>query len=70
MVDVPPLLDASAPESADCSHHWRIERPSGETSKGVCQICGASRDFLNYVYQPPSSRTRHGQTHVPPVASG
>jgi len=61
-------MGESAEDGDDCSHHWLIERPAGETSRGTCQLCGASRDFLNYVYQPPSTRTRHGQTHVPPVA--
>ena len=70
MVDGQPALEATASEDATCSHHWRIEKPAGETSKGTCQICGASRDFLNYVYQPPSTRTRHGQAQAPPVARG
>ena len=27
-------------------HHWLVERPSGETSKGEC-ACGATSDFFN-----------------------
>lgn len=30
-----------------CAHRWRIESPNGETSHGVCRICGAERDFPN-----------------------
>lgn len=33
---------------SDCAHHWRIETPSGEVSKGVCKHCGATRSFANY----------------------
>lgn len=31
-----------------CSHHWQIETPAGETSLGVCKLCGATRSFANY----------------------
>lgn len=30
-----------------CVHHWRIERPQGEFSEGVCLSCGATREFRN-----------------------
>jgi len=30
-----------------CKHHWIIERPSGEFSKGVCKKCGAVKMFGN-----------------------
>jgi hypothetical protein len=42
----------------DCTHHWRIGTPSGETSTGVCKICGASRQFQNYSYRPSMTRSR------------
>ena len=42
----------------DCTHHWRIATPSGETSTGVCLICGASRQFQNYAYRPSMTRSR------------
>ncbi|MEX0800742.1 MAG: hypothetical protein WD379_05960 [Dehalococcoidia bacterium] len=41
-----------------CKHHWRIARPSGGTSTGVCRLCGASREFLNYAHYSAVSRTR------------
>jgi hypothetical protein len=41
-----------------CTHHWRIGTPSGETSTGVCQLCGASRQFQNYAYRPSMTRSR------------
>ena len=55
-------LSASEGTDTPCAHHWRIERPAGETSKGVCQLCGASRDFLNYGYKPVMSRPRRVPT--------
>ncbi len=33
-----------------CCHHWVIEPPNGEKSGAVCKLCGATRDFLNYVW--------------------
>lgn len=33
----------------DHVHHWRIEEPNGETSLGVCKICGATRAFKNWL---------------------
>jgi len=35
-----------------CIHRWRIESPNGPTSTGVCQRCGATREFVNYVDTP------------------
>ena len=50
----------SKTQQEDCTHHWRIATPSGETSTGVCQICGASREFQNYAYRPTMSRAPRG----------
>ncbi len=30
-----------------CVHRWVIESPEGETSHGVCRICGAEKEFPN-----------------------
>lgn len=30
-----------------CRHHWVIESPQGATSRGVCRLCGAEREFPN-----------------------
>lgn len=30
-----------------CTHRWRIEPPAGPTSRGVCRLCGAEREFRN-----------------------
>jgi hypothetical protein len=43
----------SAPEAQPqeanptCAHHWVIATPNGETSQGVCKICGLERQFPN-----------------------
>ena len=41
-----------------CRHHWRIETPHGETSEAVCELCPATRTFVNYRFPdytiPPS----------------
>jgi hypothetical protein len=49
---------ARAEQTDDCTHHWRIASPSGETSTGVCQICGASREFQNYAQRSSMSLLR------------
>ncbi len=43
------LLDGEVREEAVCRHHWKIERPSGPVSKGVCRNCGEVRNFHNYI---------------------
>lgn len=60
--------DSSGPvqRQASCTHHWQIARPSGETSTGVCRLCGASREFHNYGYRtfsgPPRKPNRDNRT--------
>ena len=39
---------ATVSPANDCTHHWQIETPAGETSEGVCKLCGARRLFANY----------------------
>ena len=39
---------SALPEKA-CVHYWDIETPHGPTSHGVCTLCGAERDFLNWI---------------------
>ena len=39
---------ASAPES-DHFHRWRIEEPNGPVSLGVCKVCGANKEFKNWL---------------------
>jgi hypothetical protein len=53
-------LNADAPAAAvtsECAHHWRIETPAGEVSKGVCKHCGATRSFANYSERKTMTRT-------------
>ena len=39
----------SAPvPSPNHAHHWRIATPEGAISRGVCQVCGAEREFRNW----------------------
>ena len=30
-----------------CRHYWIIESPNGPTSRGVCKLCGAEKEFQN-----------------------
>ena len=32
-----------------CRHYWIIESPNGPTSRGVCKLCGAEKEFQNFL---------------------
>ncbi|MFC1935594.1 hypothetical protein ACFLX9_02385 [Chloroflexota bacterium] len=55
---------------SQCRHHWLIDGPAGPASKGVCRLCGAQRQFSNYLErtlwerEPALSEPVH-----PPLAS-
>ena len=34
---------------ATCRHHWVIQPADGPVSNGLCQVCGETREFKNYV---------------------
>jgi len=34
---------------SSCKHYWVIDRATGSSSRGMCQICGAYRQFQNYL---------------------
>ena len=36
-------------DESSCEHFWMIESPNGPTSTGICQVCGESREFVNYL---------------------
>jgi hypothetical protein len=58
-----------------CAHRWVIESPNGETSHGVCRVCGAEKDFPNaaedglWERNVPQSRWT-GRTEYKPSDSG
>jgi hypothetical protein len=31
------------------AHRWHIEEPNGPTSRGVCRVCEAQREFRNWL---------------------
>lgn len=61
-----PEAKTPKPEAEDkCHHYWIIESPHGPTSKGVCQFCGAVKEFYN---SPPEFwfGKRHPEGFEPP----
>ena len=34
---------------AKCTHHWKVDTPSGTASLGACKLCGLVRFFDNFV---------------------
>lgn len=35
-------------EQQECHHHWTIGIAQGPISRGVCTVCGISKEFKNY----------------------
>ena len=36
-----------------CTHYWIIESPMGSYSHGTCKLCGAGKEFKNFVFYSP-----------------
>ena len=54
MQRVPTILETTATptegqEPVGCRHYWVIQPVTGPVSQGLCQTCGQTRDFKNYV---------------------
>ncbi len=53
-----------------CQHYWLIASPRGPNSRGVCQVCGAERDFQNFgpdLWREGDALMVFGLPGVPPV---
>ncbi|MEX2081066.1 MAG: hypothetical protein WEC33_05575, partial [Dehalococcoidia bacterium] len=35
--------------AADHAHRWRIDEPNGPVSLGTCKVCGAEKEFRNWL---------------------
>jgi hypothetical protein len=46
-----PEAKASATSAAapDHFHRWLIDEPNGPTSRGVCKVCGTTKEFKNWL---------------------
>ena len=42
-------LDGSGEDIPQCNHHWVIQDGDGPKSAGVCRLCGALKEFRNYL---------------------
>ena len=58
MVQQAPVIDAPEPTILVCQHHWAIQPADGPSSNGICQVCGETRDFKNYVESATWGDTR------------
>lgn len=56
-VTATPTVEVENPQ--ECAHHWVIQPAMGPSSQGICQICGESRDFQNYVEAASWGDSRH-----------
>jgi len=43
------IISGDGQQPNQCAHHWVIDGAGGPTSKGMCRLCGAERDFKNYL---------------------
>jgi hypothetical protein len=43
-----PVATATLP-ATDHAHRWRIPEPDGPMSIGVCKVCGAEKQFKNWL---------------------
>ena len=43
----------------ECHHYWLIEGAKGPTSRGVCRLCGAKKEFLNSLPQITPTKRRN-----------
>ena len=43
----------------DCTHHWKLASPNGDTSVGVCKHCGGVRNFSDtHAWQSHTAQAR------------
>lgn len=43
------VVKESSPVVAGHAHRWRIPEPNGAVSIGVCKVCGAEKQFRNWL---------------------
>jgi len=47
-------IPLGSPSLDDQAHHWLIANQDGETSDGVCKLCGTHRQFNNaFIWRHP-----------------
>jgi len=56
-------------EAAECRHHWVIEAASGPISRGRCRVCGAEKEFQNYIEDAPWSEAVASSSGINDVLS-
>ena len=42
-------LGTSNDSLQECQHHWVIQEADGPFSSGMCRLCGALKEFKNYL---------------------
>jgi hypothetical protein len=47
VLDAPEAGAEAVAEAPTCKHHWVIESPNGEFSRGSCKVCGEEKQFRN-----------------------
>lgn len=46
---MPTTTTAQSVPATDHFHRWRIDEPNGPVSIGVCKVCGAEKQFKNWL---------------------
>lgn len=37
--------NGARPGDSGCVHHWLLQSPNGPTVRGICKLCGATKEF-------------------------
>lgn len=48
-------------------HYWVIEAAEGRTSKGVCKLCGAEKEFFNSMPELSVIKRRNSPLELPKI---
>lgn len=53
-------LQAPPRAATEHAHHWQIKEAQGPTSLGQCRLCGAAKEFKNWLSEADfTTRTEH-----------
>ena len=59
---MPDANDSTA--ATACAHHWMLETPVGDVTRGACKRCGAVRTFNDYDEKRPPRFNRSDRRGV------
>lgn len=58
------VVEENASEN-ECPHFWDIEAANGPSSKGVCRLCGETKEFFNALPDFNPLKRKHNPLDLP-----